>query len=669
MAEKVEVVITGTDQLSSVLMGITRIGLAAFTAGLVGVGVFLKKSVDEAIAAEKALADLNATIKSTGGVAGVTAQEAIDLAAGLQRVTMFSDEAIISAQSMLLTFTNIGQDVFPQATEAVLNLATKMGGDPVNAAIQLGKALNDPIQGVTALRRVGVQLSDEQENMIKHFMELGDVASAQAVILGELEKEFGGLAEAMGNTFAGRLAIAKNALSDLQETIGFAILPALSKLATFFSDVFSDPAVMAGIESFANAIAELSMGAVDGLLNLFSSLEGLSIGEGFVALTEMFSTWVDGINWATLSQDIADGINSIDWALIGQQFNEGFGNIMDGLDTVISETDWGAMTTAGSLAVANFAAGIGGGDWEELKQVWSDNVDQLAQIIEEDNLGELFKPTFDSTVWETAFSELENIIKTSMAKIKSSGVAEAAVIGSSIATTISTALGAGIPKVVSVAWDLYSQLERVLDTIKKLFWTKFQEAMQMVIQAIEGMVGSVLSTVASFISRVRSVIKAINIPILVELPNFAQAVAAVEEGISELRAVAKSIAINIMMSLGLSVGNIGTQVGGGSNSVGAKVGGGKSNSKPNQITKKYASGGIASGPSSGYLATLHGTEAVIPLDGGAVPVALSGNRGGSPVIIQINYSPMLSMADEKELDTRLRPLIEKGVRNARLGLG
>jgi len=37
----------------------------------------------------------------------------------------------------------------------------------------------------------------------------------------------------------------------------------------------------------------------------------------------------------------------------------------------------------------------------------------------------------------------------------------------------------------------------------------------------------------------------------------------------------------------------------------------------------YAEGGIATGPASGYTATLHGTEAVIPLRGGAVPVQLS----------------------------------------------
>jgi hypothetical protein len=97
-----------------------------------------------------------------------------------------------------------------------------------SAAVQLGKALNDPVLGVTALRRVGVMLTEAQEEQIKQFMEVGDVASAQKIILAELETEFGGLARAIGETSEGKLQILQNNLGNTQEAIGTGLLPLLT---------------------------------------------------------------------------------------------------------------------------------------------------------------------------------------------------------------------------------------------------------------------------------------------------------------------------------------------------------------------------------------------------------------------------------------------------------
>jgi hypothetical protein len=195
---------------------------------------FFKASVDAAIKQENAMAELNAVLASTGGVAGVTADELTKMAAELQKVTKFGDETIISGQSMLLTFTKIGKDVFPEATEAMLNLAEKFGSMD-QAAVMLGKALNDPIQGISALRRVGIQLSAQQEEQIRNFMAVGDIASAQKVILAELEVQFGGLARAAGDTTAGKFAQLKNAFGDLQEVAGEALIPHLLKLTEFLT--------------------------------------------------------------------------------------------------------------------------------------------------------------------------------------------------------------------------------------------------------------------------------------------------------------------------------------------------------------------------------------------------------------------------------------------------
>ena len=156
MAENLEIVILGTDKASGVFQsvgnsmnGLFKTGAVIATAGFVALAGGIGLALSKAMEAEAIQAELNAVLKSTGGIAGVTADEANSLATALSNVTKFSDDAIVSGESMLLTFTNIGSDVFPQATEAMLNLGEKFGSVD-QASIQLGKALNDPIEGVGA---------------------------------------------------------------------------------------------------------------------------------------------------------------------------------------------------------------------------------------------------------------------------------------------------------------------------------------------------------------------------------------------------------------------------------------------------------------------------------------------------------------------------------------
>src|SRR5688572_21002349 len=92
-------------------------------AGLLGAGFSFGKVVQETIRAEKALAQLDAAVKSTGGAAGLTTQELAKMAAGFQKVTAFGDEAVMEMQAVLLTFTRVGREVFPQASAAILDMA------------------------------------------------------------------------------------------------------------------------------------------------------------------------------------------------------------------------------------------------------------------------------------------------------------------------------------------------------------------------------------------------------------------------------------------------------------------------------------------------------------------------------------------------------------------
>ena len=221
------------DGLGSKLGTLGKAAAVAGTALAVGLAAGLVSCVKEAAASEQVMAQTEAVIKSTGGAAGLSAQQVADMAGSLSRVAPFDDEVIQQAENLLLTFTNIGGDVMPQATQAVLDMSTALGQDTASSAQQLGKALQDPIQGVTALQRVGVKLTDAQKEQVKAMVEAGDVAGAQGVILQELQKEFGGSATAAGKTFAGQLKIAQTQIGNLKESIGAALIPVLVRLLPY----------------------------------------------------------------------------------------------------------------------------------------------------------------------------------------------------------------------------------------------------------------------------------------------------------------------------------------------------------------------------------------------------------------------------------------------------
>lgn len=189
-------------------------GLRGLAAG-VGIAAVFSKIVTETRDAGFEVAQLNAALKSTRGVAGLSADALNEHALALSRISVFDDGVVSQAQALLLTFTQIRGPIFKDATQAILNVAQAMGTDLRSATIQVGKALNDPILGMTALARSGIQFTEAQKDVIKELVETNRVADAQRVILAELETQFGGSAAAARNTFGGALAGLTNEINNL----------------------------------------------------------------------------------------------------------------------------------------------------------------------------------------------------------------------------------------------------------------------------------------------------------------------------------------------------------------------------------------------------------------------------------------------------------------------
>lgn len=225
----------------------------------------VKSSIDSVIGPaeqyQEILKQTNDVLESTKGAAGMSAKAIQDLATSLGSSTFYSRDAVQSGENLLLTFTNIGKSVFPQATKTMLDMSKAMGQDIKSSAIQMGKALNDPVAGITALTRVGVTFTNEQKNMIKSMVAAGNTAGAQKIILDELNKEFGGSADAT-KTFAGQWQILSNKLNDFKENIGMAIMPILSQLVTFISNI-----IMPVLDALSNFILNVVVPALSALGN------------------------------------------------------------------------------------------------------------------------------------------------------------------------------------------------------------------------------------------------------------------------------------------------------------------------------------------------------------------------------------------------------------------
>jgi hypothetical protein len=240
---------------------------AAFL-GAAGLSNIIRGAIDELEQAGQVAAQTNTVLKSTGGVAGVTAKHVDDLANALLRKSGIDDEAIKSAENLLLAFTNVrnvagqGNDVFDQATKSTLDLSIAMHRDLNSTALALGKALQDPIKGMTALRRVGVTFTAAQTATVKKLVESNRVLDAQKLILEEVRKRSEGAAKAYGNTLPGQIGKARESFRNLSASAIKPLLPDISRAAQAAAEFFQKPSterqLREAVQTAADAFTQIA---------------------------------------------------------------------------------------------------------------------------------------------------------------------------------------------------------------------------------------------------------------------------------------------------------------------------------------------------------------------------------------------------------------------------
>ena len=272
---------------------------------------FTRQSVAAYQQDKQALDILRSTITATGAAAWTSVNDLDAMAQSLQDVTNYSAGTIESMQAVLLGFKNIKGDNFTQATKAILDMATVMKTDLSSAAQSVGKALDDPINGIDSLRKQGFNFSAAQKKLMQDMIDTGDIAGAQKIILDELATTFGGAAEA--GVVAGEQV--KNAWNDFKSGIG-----------EFLSEL---PSLVLG------AVGEKGLGMITQTLDTMGRAfadfsENIKFLQATLGNTDAYTNWYDALsntdklkeaqrNIAVLTKQMAElEENSQEWS---EKFN------------------------------------------------------------------------------------------------------------------------------------------------------------------------------------------------------------------------------------------------------------------------------------------------------------------------------------------------------------
>jgi hypothetical protein len=278
--------------LGSMAKSAAKVAGAAALGGLV---LMFKTGADEQKDFLAGQAQLAAGIKSTGNAANVSVKGLEGLASSIQDYSGQTDDSIVASEKMLLTFTNVknevgkGNDIFNQATKATADMAARMGGEASTYAVQLGKALNDPIKGLSSLSRIGVAFTAGQKKQITALTESGQTMKAQKIILKELNTEFGGSAKAAGDTLPGQLARAKRSFEDISQSLVTSLMPVITALVDILTKyVLPAFAALMGFITEHQAVFGILAG---GILLVVGAVKAWNIAQAILNSTMLASPW------------------------------------------------------------------------------------------------------------------------------------------------------------------------------------------------------------------------------------------------------------------------------------------------------------------------------------------------------------------------------------------
>jgi len=217
----------GTGKKAGFILKKSLIPATAALGAFAGFMVNAAKNAEEARQANQRLGNVLDSMGFGEATDRVTAY-----AESLEKTIAVDADVIKATQTKLATFGALTKSVgkaggaFDRATLAALDLAAAGFGTAEGNAVQLGKALENPIKGLASLAKSGVTFTDEEKEKIKALTESGRLLEAQDIILKAVEKQVGGTAKESASSFE-KL---KFAVMGVADTFGDLLLPAIDAL-------------------------------------------------------------------------------------------------------------------------------------------------------------------------------------------------------------------------------------------------------------------------------------------------------------------------------------------------------------------------------------------------------------------------------------------------------
>ena len=357
------------------------VGLTALTA----LGASAIRAAEDAQVADNRLSNIVQSMGLFGTETEAVTKRLQDFADQTMKQTAIDDEVIKSTQAKLATFKNLAATAdetggaMDRATLAALDLAAAGFGSAETNATQLGKALQDPIKGITALARAGVTFTETEKEKIKALVESGKMLEAQDMILGAIETQVGGTAEATA-TGSAKMTVA---FGEMSESIGTALLPLFEQLVPlvtgFFDWLGQNSKVVTVLAAIMGTLA-VAILAVNFALNANPIVKVITLIAALIAGVVLLIDWLVKLygGWDKLFKDLGKWLTDV-----GRLFK----TIWDGIASVV------------------------GGVLNGIATLWNNYINTLTNGLR--NFGNFFKSIWDGigNIAKGALNSVINVVE------------------------------------------------------------------------------------------------------------------------------------------------------------------------------------------------------------------------------------------------------------------
>jgi hypothetical protein len=270
------------------------IGIGAFAitaaAGLAAAAIKINAIGESAAASDRRLQNITKQMGLFGDKSDDVSKRLLEFADAQERLT--GVDTVVATQAKLMTFAELAKTAdqvggaFDRATMAAIDMAAAGFGSAEGNAVQLGKALNDPIKGIKALTKSGITFTEKQQQMITAMVETGKMGQAQNMVLKAIETQVKGTAAAT-STASGRIT---QSFNQIVEAFAIPFSESFNGLPGILEGVF--PSLIAKAEKAGRIVSSAIASAIAGdtaKLEMIGDLIAETIKVGFYSSFQSIS--------------------------------------------------------------------------------------------------------------------------------------------------------------------------------------------------------------------------------------------------------------------------------------------------------------------------------------------------------------------------------------------